>query len=365
MLILKISALVAPKCLWRGAQASALTFLLFALAELCPAQSIDLSAPSPVRANEVVGTIAARDLGDSRLTDHFYAFTGRAGDLLITVESQNLNGDVDLFTAGSLRPLMKFTLYAESNSPVTRTLFLRKREDLILRVEARSPNDDEGIYRIRFGGSFEPVPGNDPVVEANDQTPEPSNVASRAGSRRVSSVGARIEEPPAAVEEIAAAPTPEPTPEEVAVPTPTPEPPTTAEPATRAPEPEPRRRRGRVPPVRRRPAPPPAKTDEQASAEATTEEKASGGSEPEAPVPASRRAGRRGSINRPTEQIPVREPPIGPRLVIQLLDGTNIERFMSTIRRVTVENNQIVVVRRDGVIERTRMSEVLRMAIEP
>lgn len=346
-------------------QASALTFLLFALAEVCSAQSIDISAPSPVRANEVVGTIAARDLGDSRLTDHFYAFTGTAGDLLITVESQNLNGDVDLFTAGSLRPLMKFTLYAENNSPVTRTLFLRKREDLILRVEARSPNDDEGIYRIRFGGSFEPVPGNDPVVEANDQTLEPSNVASRAGSRRVSSVGARIAEPPAAVEEIAAAPTPEPTPEEAAVPTPTPEPPTTAEPATRAPEPAPRRRRGRVSPVRRKPAAPPAKTDEQASAEATTEEKASGVSEAEAPVPASRREDRRGSITQPTEQIPVLEPPTGPRLVIQLLDGTSIERFMSTIRRVTVENNRIVVVRRDGVIERTRMSEVLRMAIEP
>jgi hypothetical protein len=46
-------------------------------------------------------------------------------------------------------------------------------------------------------------------------------------------------------------------------------------------------------------------------------------------------------------------------------DGTRIERFMSTIRRVTVENNQIVVVRKDGQIERTRMNEVLRMAIEP
>jgi hypothetical protein len=38
---------------------------------------------------------------------------------------------------------------------------------------------------------------------------------------------------------------------------------------------------------------------------------------------------------------------------------------MSTIRRVTIENNQIVVVRKDGKIDRTRMSEVLRMTIEP
>ncbi len=358
MLILKISVLFAPKCLSRGAQASALILLLFALAEVCLAQSIDISAPSPVRANEVAGTIAARDLGDSRLTDHFYAFTGRAGDLLITVESKNINGDVDLFTAGSLRPLMKFTLHAESNSPVTRALFLRKREDLILRVEARSPNDDEGIYRIRFGGSFEPVPGNDPLGEVSEQTSEPSTVASRSGSRRVSSVGARIGEPPAAVEDVAAAPTPQPTPEEVAGRTPTPEPTATAEPA-------PRRRRGRVPPVRRTPAPAPAKTDERARAGTTATEIASEVPKAESPAPAPRRAGRRGSSNSTTEKIPVPEPPTGPRLVIQLHDGTTTERFMSTIRRVTVENNQIVVVRRDGVIERTRMLEVLRMAIEP
>lgn len=339
--------------------------LLFALAEVCLAQSIDISAPSPVRANEVAGTIAARDLGDSRLTDHFYTFTGRAGDLLITVESKNINGDVDLFTAGGLRPLMKFTLHAESNSPVTRALFLRKREDLILRVEARSPNDDEGIYRIRFGGSFEPVPGNDPLGEVSEQTSEPSTVVSRSGSRRVSSVGARIAEPPAAVEDVAAAPTPQPTPEEVTGRTPTPEPTATAEPATPAPEPAPRRRRGRVPPVRRTPAPAPARTDEQARAGTTATEIASEVSKAESPAPAPRRAGRRGSSNRPTEKIPVPEPPTGPRLVIQLHDGTSTERFMSTIRRVTVENNQIVVVRRDGVIERTQMLEVLRMAIEP
>jgi hypothetical protein len=46
-------------------------------------------------------------------------------------------------------------------------------------------------------------------------------------------------------------------------------------------------------------------------------------------------------------------------------DGTVVERFMSSIRRVTVENNQIVVVRKDGLIERTRMRDVVRMAIEP
>src|SRR5262249_1418096 len=117
------------------------------------AQSIDPNAPSPVRSNTVTGSIAARDLGDARLTDHYYALTGTPGDLLITIQSQNLNGDVDVFTVTSLRPLLKVTLYAEVSTPVTKGIYLRKREDLILRVEARSPNDDQGTYRIFFGGS--------------------------------------------------------------------------------------------------------------------------------------------------------------------------------------------------------------------
>lgn len=340
-------------------------FLFCSAADVSLAQSINISAPSPVRTNEVVGTIAARDLGDSRLTDHFYTFTGTPGDVLITVQSNNLNGDVDLFTAGSLRPLMKFTLYAENSSPVTRAIFLRRREDLILRVEARSPNDDEGSYHIRLGGSFEPIAGDAPLVDALSPTSESApRVASRGkGSRRVSSVGARIAEPPVVREEVAAAPTPQPTPDDLAVPTATPEPTVTTE--APAPAPAPRRSRGRVPPSRRRPASQPAKKNEQPGSETTNKEKASEVPKADSPAPAPRRTGRRGTINRPTEKIPAQEPQTGPRLVIEMHDGTRIERFMSTIRRVTVENNQIVVVRKDGVIERTRMLEVLRMAIEP
>ncbi len=120
-------------------------------------QSVDVGSPTPVRSNTVSGKIAVRDLGDSRLTDHYFAFTGTPGDLLITVHSTNLNGDLDVFTAVTLRPLLKLSLYAESTSPVTKGIYLRKREDLILRIEARSPNDDPGTYRLYFGGSFEPI----------------------------------------------------------------------------------------------------------------------------------------------------------------------------------------------------------------
>src|SRR6188474_704979 len=70
------------------------------------AQSTDIASPTAVRTNEVLGTIAARDIGDPRLTDHFYAFSGRPGDLLITIDSRNINGDVDVFTTSGLRPLL-------------------------------------------------------------------------------------------------------------------------------------------------------------------------------------------------------------------------------------------------------------------
>ena len=350
--------------LLRGALASA--FLLFCSAgSVSRAQSIDVRSPSPIRSGEVVGSIVARDLGDSRLTDHFYTFTGAPGDVLITVKSSNLNGDVDLFTAGSLRPLMKFTLYAENSSPATRAIFLRKREDLILRVEARSPNDDEGTYQITLGGSFEPIAGDAPLAEGVDPNSDSApTIASRGkGSRRVSSVGARIDEPPAEKEEVASAPTPQPTPKDLAIPSATPEPTVTTE--APAPAPTPRRGRGRVPPVRRRPTPPPAKKNEPSISETTPGENASESPNVDSPAPATRRSAKRGTVNRPAEQIPVQEPQTGPRLVIQMQDGTIIERFMTTIRRVTVENNQIVVVKKDGRIERMRMSEVLRMAIEP
>src|ERR1041384_4942731 len=185
-----------------------LALLLLLAAPVC-AQSTDPNAPSPVRANTVTARIAARDLGDARRTDRYYAFTGTPGDLLITIQSNNLNGDVDIVTAGTLRPLAKVTLYAEISTPVTKGIYLRRREDLVLRVEARSPNDDEGIYRVTFGGSFQPIAGGPDLAET--ETPSTATPSSDRKGKRVSSSGARIEEP--APPEVAAAPTPEPTPE--------------------------------------------------------------------------------------------------------------------------------------------------------
>ncbi|HET6893110.1 MAG TPA: hypothetical protein VFH31_18540 [Pyrinomonadaceae bacterium] len=341
------------------------------LAETGFAQSTDINLPSPVRTNDVAGSIAARDLGDARRTDHFYSFVGNPGDLLITVQSNNLNGDVDVFTAGTLRPLMKFALYAESSVPITKSVYLRRRQDLVLRVEARTPNDDEGIYQIRFGGSFEPIAGESLLAANENPTPETTAEAPDTrgkNTRRVSSVGARIPEPaPTPVEEIAAAsPTPEPTPEAtpepspVESPSPTPAPERAAETEARAPEP--RRTRGRTPSGRRRATPPPANKEEPAG-ETKTDTKA--GEAEATTAPTSRRTGRRGATPPATESPQEPEPQTGPRLIIEMQDGTRIERYMSTLKRVTVENNQIVVVNKLGRIERMRLSEVARMSIEP
>jgi hypothetical protein len=308
------------------------------------AQSLDQNAPAPVRSNTVVGQIAARDLGDSRLTDHYYALTGTPGDLLITVQTQNLNGDVDVFTAGTLRPLLKLTLYAEISTPVTKSIYLRKREDLILRIEARSPNDDQGTYRLFFGGSFEPMVGGPDIAENETPSPPKTETPAAGGRRtkRVNSVGATIAEPEPPVTEVAAAPTPEPTPEAKPVESPTPveKPAETAEsakpsPPTRAPRSRkaPARRTGTRPAARR-----PAETAR------TTTETASPPAEQPKPEPESE---------------------VGPRLVIETTDGTLINRPMSGIRRVTVENGQVVVVGKDGKIDRMLLSNVIRMSIAP
>ena len=294
------------------------------------AQSSDPNAPTPVRTNSVTGGIAARDLGDARLTDHYYRFTGTPGDLMITVQSKNLNGDVDVFTAGSLRPLIKITLYAELATPVTKGIYLRKREDLVLRIQARTPSDEEGTYRLFFGGSFEPVTGGPDIAET--ETPAPDTPARTPGTRRVTSVGARIDEPaPPPSTEVAAAPTPEPTPEPTPVESPSPSREKPAEAEGEKPA-QARSTRGRRPAGRR----PAAKTRDTTTAEATT------------PKPE-----------------PEPEPEVGPRLVIETLDGTLINRSMSSVRRVTVENGLVVILNRDGTINRVALANVVRMSISP
>jgi hypothetical protein len=330
------------------------------------AQSVDPTAPSPIRSTDLLGRIAARDLGDARLTDHYYAFKGIPGDLLITVQSRNLNGDIDIFTAGTLRPLLKLTLYAENTSPISKGIYLRRREDLILRVEARSPNDDEGTYQLSFGGSFEPIAGGPELAETEDTSASATRPATGSSNktRRVSSVGARIDEP---ITEVAAAPTPEPTPE--AKPAEPPDnPKETAVTTKSTPSRTARPRR----PVSRRTTPAPTTPKEPAVTKKKTEDDNARVATPESKPKASTRGSTRrnettaGPTN-PTPE-PSRaepEPEVGPRLIIETNDGTLINRSMSGVRRVMVENGQVVVVGKDGRVIRFLLANVIRMSIAP
>lgn len=322
------------------------------------AQSRDINAPTLVTGNEVSGRIDPRDLGDARLTAHFYAVTGVPGDLLITVEGRNLNGDVDVFTVSGLRPLLKYSLYAETFDPVTKSLYLRKREDMIIRVEARTPNDDPGNYRLRFGGAFEPITSGPLFDAAQAARVEPSVSEPITGTgRRVTSAGARIEEPP----EVAAAPTPEPTPEPTpAQVSPTEPPVEEARPVTRTP------RGRRVPGRRTRTRPPdeqPAAVETEAKPATDSENVSEAEAAPARPATSTRRGAARRRVTPPVVQEP--EVESGPRLVIETNDGTLIDRYMSGVRRVTVENGRVVVIGKDGSIHRIPLANVVRMVIAP
>jgi hypothetical protein len=342
-----------------------LVMLLTSVAAVAVGQSTDIAAPSPVRSDEVVGTIAARDLGDPRVTDHFYAFTGTPGDVLITVDSRNLNGDVDVFTFSGLQPLLKFTVYAGSSAAITKNIYLRKQEDLILRVEGRTPNDDDAVYRIHFSGTFAPL-ASAPWLSESDNVTQPATAANGTAKkgRRVSSVGAHINEPPA---EVAEAPTPEPTPAE----------PVEAAPKTAAVKPKPGNSRVRRPatrPVTKKTRPAETTTPEESAAAKdeteTTAPAENPDSEPKKPTPARKRPTRRSTTARTAKPAPAPAPTqepeeSGPRLLIETSDGTLVDRYMSSVRRVTVENGQVVVIGKDGKIQRIPLASVVRMTISP
>lgn len=353
--------------------------ILLATGLLASAQSANPNFPTPVFDKNLLGRIAARDVGDARLTNHYYAFRGTPGDLVITVQSRNLNGDIDVFTLGTLRPLLKLTLYAEKTEPITKSIYLRKTEDLLLRVQARSPNDEEGTYQLLFSGSFLAIEGGPSATEAA----EPTGAApSSGGGRRASSVGARINEPPPTLSDVATVPampeaTPAPTPVESPKAIVTEEQPTETLPA----RPAPRTARNSRPtsptttPRRTTTTPKPketpvetAKTEEPAASEPAVTEPAP------KPKPAARSTSRRSTTSTTRTTTPKDEPKTepkpeaaeaGPRLIIETNDGTLINQSMSRVKRVTIENGAVVVIGKDGKIDRILLANVVKMSIEP
>jgi hypothetical protein len=349
---------------------AALVLTLAAAAPLC-AQSTEASFPTPVFAGELSGRIAPRDVGDPRRTRHFYTFRGTEGDLVVNLETAELFGDVDVFLATGFRPLVKFTLFGEP-ARLSKSFYLRKEETLVLRVEARAVGDAEGTYRVTFGGSFLPAP---PEL-ANRETPEAPTLSSTEprGTRRVTSTGARIDEPKV-----------EPTPaEEAATAEPTPTPAPTPERATgRRSTANRRGRNTRTAPSRTRPAESagqPTPTQPEGTEAKPAEDTAAAAPTP-TPTPSRRRGTRtpRRSSTResagartdetpaqpPADTRPAPEPAPTQRLIIVTKDGETLERDMSGVRRVTVENNQVVIVGRDGKVTRRALANILKMSIEP
>ena len=330
--------------------------LLCAFAPAVLGQSSDQNLPTPALANEINGRITALDLGDARLTRHFYAFEGTPGDLPITIDSRNLNGDVDIFTAVTFRPLMKTSIYANSRAgAVTKGLYLRTRQILILRVEARTPSDEAGSYHIRFGGSFETFSGGIPVAE-NTEPQEDTTRPSR-GSKRLSSAGATIAEPAVETPPVEPKQTVEnekPAEDSAAAKK------STAPKAANARSPRSTRNsRGRARPAPPKPATSTSDTAAKPSEAKTDEAKKEAGAGEEKSAADSAKS------ETPTKPNTQEAPLPGAHLIIESKDGTKTDRPMSTVRRVVVEGGMIVIVLKTGHIERIPMSSVARMAIEP
>ena len=339
-------------------------FLLCVAVGLSFAQSNDVEYPTPVRENPLEGRIVARDLGDARLTQHFYVFTGMPGDILLKVESANLEGDLDLFRAAGLQPLLKVGMYSGGGlSIINKSAYLKRRETLILRIEARTPDDQPGTYKITFGGAFEVYGGPEIIAP-----PIAGNLPdSKQPKVRVNSAGARLDIP----EEAKPAPTPEatiaatpPTPAKPKgrtrvpqpKPTPSPEPASATEPEIAStipapPKPKPARK-GKV----TRAKPVPTKPTPAPTAVAATEPE----SAPPPPKPKTTTTAKK--VKPPVAAKP-KPVVVQTQLLLELKDGTRVVR--ENARRVTIEKGVIVVITAEGKIERYSLLDITKMSVEP
>ncbi len=366
-----------PNALRKLTLVSITNLMIAFFASYLPAQSTDQNFPTPVRDNEIASTIKARDVGDARLTSHFYTFEGGQGDLFINVQTTNFSGDVDVFAVPGLRPLTKMVMYADaSGSETGRVIYLRKPETILLRISGRTPGDEEAAYRIKFAGSFV-------ASKAPDEVPGLPKVDSETQSNvRVNSVGTIIEVIPKATP----SPKEEPTPVS---------PETVAESAER-----PNKRTDETITEER-----PAKTEVVVSDPLADKEKESakkgeaakppgrGNSRtrrsPPVKAEASREENKAGEkaeitqkeVREPSDKIDsekVKSPPDRPkaektkpvdpmagiRLVIRFKNGGVIERPMTEVSKFTVERAVLTVVSKDGTVGRYQMIEVSGVTIE-
>jgi hypothetical protein len=320
-------------------------------------QSVNQDFPSPVLRDEISGTIAARDIGDARLTRHFYTFYAGVGDLFLNIETANFNGDIDLFEAKTFRPISKISVYAsDSANKTSRIVYFRQRIQVVMRIEGRTPSDETASYSINFSGSF--AAAADLPQPPEDLDPKTSGKASSETVARVNSAGAIVEVlEPKKLPETAKAETEKSEPEP-AKETSSEEP--AATPTPRAPA---SRRSGRTREPRRATQPP--KTEEAAKPETeeTTTENAPAKTSSARRSTTQRRSARSQPAKKETAE-PKVDPLANLRLVVLLKDGYKIERPMSEVLRASVDKGTLVVIAKDGKIERFALLDVLKFSIE-
>lgn len=341
---------------------------ILSLASIVAAQSTDQSFPTAVTTNEINGAIKVREVGDARLTSHYYVFEGSQGDIFINVLARNFSGDVDVFAADGLRPLGKMVFYADAEGSETgRVIYLRKGERMLLRIQGRSPNDDPASYRIKFAGSF--------VALADGEVPPPPVLKADGNEDtgiKVNSVGTIIAVTPKPVASPAAPP-------------PTPKPAVTAAEETASagktvvPNDEKKvvaeKKEVPKPPVKR-PAksPPPVKTLIGSKPKKETPAKpvsapAKPAASPEVKVAD---AGKKVETSKKPAKVMAKKAPVPPkpdpmagiRLVIQLKDGETVTRPMSEVRKFSVDAGVLTVIGNDGQVKRYSILDVTKVTIE-
>ena len=343
-------------------------------------QSTDQNFPTAITSNEISGKIAARDIGDARLTSYFYVFNATQGDVFINVMTSNLNGDIDVFTADNLRPLTKITIYADaSDSETGRVIYLRQPAKLILRIEGRTPNDNVATYRIKFAGSFAPARA---AIE-NTESVTPTVKSDNQTDVRVNSVGTIIEikpKPTPTPKEIAAVETN--TEKEIKERTKSAEIKTDAKEAEKQSTEEKKQQvaeKEKTAETQNEVKPVVLTTDELSKKEnAPTENKAKKDSprevkeqspEAEKTEPAAEKNTAVKTKPKKTEK-PKSVKPLPPaameniRLIILFKDGSKIERPMSDVLKVGVDKGVLTVIAKDGSIGRYSILDVEKMTIE-
>lgn len=355
-----------------GSIASIFLFLVSAAG-----QSTLADHPTPITSNSISGSIPSRDLGDARLTTHYFWFEGGQGDLFINLVAKNLSGDIDVFIQNGMRPITKIVVYPDFGEVETgRVIYLRKPERLLLRVQGRTPNDEPAEYRFKFAGSFIAASGGSSEIEL------PKVTAETTGPVRVNSVGTilppaakPVETPAPAAEEktvegkvadqtetvrpVAAKAEPEKPSEEKKFEVVVTDPTTTAEKKPETAASNARRTRNRR--TRNNTSGDPVKTDGAKTAESKSDVKKAADSDREPEEDAK-------TVVEGERKAEERSAPVDPlanvQLVIEFKDGSKIERPLSEVQRFSVDKGVLTVVNKNGRTGKYSMIDVTKVTIQ-